>query len=357
MTGLFAVVLAGGSGERFWPLGTTGQPKQFIPLLEGRSLYQEAMARAAAVAGRDRVLVSTRQDLLPVARAQVADLPADRFVVEPVGRNTAASIGLASLTVARQDPEALMLVLPADHHIAPLEAFRDDVAEAVAALGASHALLTFGIPPSRVETGFGHILQGDPVAPGRRVRRCLRFAEKPDRPTAQRFLADGRYLWNSGMFLWRNRAIQEALARWEPELWGALERIGAALGSARFPEVLEAEFPPVAAVPIDIGVLERAEEVWVLPARFAWDDLGAWDALERILAPDASGNVARGHHVGLRTKDCVIYAASRTVGTIGVEGLIVVETPEGVLVCPKDQAQDVKALVQAIREAGGRRPE
>jgi mannose-1-phosphate guanylyltransferase len=352
MNRLYVVVMAGGKGERFWPLSTPAHPKQFPPLLNGRSFFQHTVDRATELVGEERVLVATRRDLLPIVREQLPGFPVGNCILEPVGRDTAACIGLAALVIENRAPGARMLVTPSDHYISPFHAFEETVRQGLALLDRVDGLVTLGIPPTRPETGYGYLLAGEAVAEHPAARRCARFTEKPDRRTAERFLADGRYYWNSGIFLWGAGTILKAVARHLPEHWDGLEAIRAALGTPEEGRVLDEVFPRLRRVSVDVGILERAEEVYMIPATFAWDDVGAWNALGRILTPDEHGNAVVGRHVGRDSRGCVIYGTTRTIGTIGLRDLVVVETPEGILVCPKERAQEVKELVQMLRGTG-----
>jgi mannose-1-phosphate guanylyltransferase len=342
--------MAGGSGERFWPLSTPSQPKQFPPLLEGQSFFQHTVQRAVSLVGKSRVLIATRRDLLPIVLEQLPGFTEANCVLEPVGRDTAACVGLAASVIEHRVPDARMLITPSDHFIEPLHAFEETIRQGLGFLDRHEGLLTLGIPPTGPETGYGYILAGDAVPDYPATRRCQRFTEKPDRATAERFLADGRYYWNSGIFLWRPATLLKAVAEHLPEHWAGLESIRQALGTPGEREVLDAVFPRLRRVSVDVGVLEKASNVFMIPASFSWDDVGTWAALGRILPKDDARNAVVGRHVGYQTRDCVIYGTSRPIGTIGLRDLIVVETPEGILVCPLSRAQEVKDLVRAMRE-------
>jgi len=351
MRRLFVVVMAGGSGERFWPLSTAAQPKQFPPLLDGRSFFQHTVERAVALVGAERVLIATRRDLLPIVQEQLPDFPAANCVLEPTGRDTAACIGLAACVVERRAPHARMLITPSDHCIRPLHAFEETIRRGLAFLDRREGLLTLGIPPTGPETGYGYILAGEAVPEYPVARVCQRFTEKPDRTTAERFVADGRYYWNSGIFLWQPGTLLKGLARHLPAHWAGLEEIRRVLGTPAEREVLDRVFPQLPKVSVDVGLLERADNVFMIPASFSWDDVGTWAALGRILPRDEAGNAAVGRHVGRDTRGCVVYGTSRTIATVGLRDLIVVETAEGVLVCPISRAQEVKDLVRAMRDS------
>ncbi|MFB3818237.1 MAG: mannose-1-phosphate guanylyltransferase [Candidatus Methylomirabilales bacterium] len=355
MDRLYVVVMAGGSGERFWPLSTPAQPKQFPPLLDGRSFFQHTVERAVRLVGAGRVLIATRRDLLPTVLEQLPGFPAENCLLEPVGRDTAACIGLAACVVERRAPGARMLITPSDHCIRPFHAFEETIRHGLAFLDHRDGLLTLGIPPTGPETGYGYILAGEAVPEYPVARTCERFTEKPDRSTAERFVADGRYYWNSGIFLWQPATLLTAVARHLPEHWAGLEEMRGALGTPAERAVLDRVFPRLPRISIDVGVLERAGDVYMIPASFTWDDVGTWAALGRILPKDDARNAVVGRHVGRETQGCVIYATSRPIGTIGLADLIVVETPEGILVCPISRAQEVKDLLRTMRagESGG----
>jgi mannose-1-phosphate guanylyltransferase len=352
MDKLFVVVMAGGSGERFWPLSTPTHPKQFHPLLQGRSFFQHTVERARRLAGEGQVLVATRRDLLSIVQEQLPGFPVANCILEPQGRDTAACIGLAALVIEQRAPGAQMLVAPSDHFISPFHAFEETVHHGLALLDRVDGLVTLGIPPTRPETGYGYILAGEATPEYPVARQCQRFTEKPDRTTAERFLADGRFYWNSGIFMWSAATVLKAMARHLPEHWSCLEAIRDALGTPEERRVLEAVFPRMPRVSVDVGILERAEGVYMIPATFTWDDVGAWSALGRVLVPDAHGNAVVGRHIGRDSYGCVVYGTTRPIGTIGLHDLVVVETPEGILVCPKERAQEVKDLVRMLREAG-----
>jgi mannose-1-phosphate guanylyltransferase len=347
---LFVVVLAGGSGERFWPLSTPSHPKQFPPLLDGQSFFQRTVERAIRLVGQDRVLVATREDLFPMVREQVPGFPADNCVLEPEGRDTAACIGLAALVVERRLPGGRMLVTPSDHFIAPFHAFEETIRQGLTLLDRVDGLVTLGIPPTGPETGYGYILSGQTLPEHPAGRRCERFTEKPDRTSAERFLADGRYYWNSGIFLWSAATFLKQVAEHLPAHWRVLEQIRPCLGTSEQGPALARLFPQMPKVSVDIGLLEKARDVFMVPATFSWDDIGTWSALGRILPKDDAGNAVVGRHVGQDSCGCVIYSTTRPIATIGLSDLVVVETPEGILVCPKDRTQEVKHLVRLLRE-------
>jgi mannose-1-phosphate guanylyltransferase len=349
---VYAVVMAGGSGTRFWPLSRAARPKQFLALSGERPLVVETVERLPPLAAIDRTYVVCGPVHAPAVRELLPALPAANVLVEPCARNTAPCVGLAALHVARRDPRGVLAMLPADHHVARPEAFRAALAAGAALAEAGH-VATIGIRPSRPETGYGYLKVGTPLAgfPGG-AARVERFVEKPDRATAERYLADGGYLWNGGIFLFRADVILEEIRAAMPALAARLEAIAAALGTPAYDEVLAREFPACPSESIDYGVMERSSRIAVVPADFGWSDVGSFAALPEVRAADASGNVTGGEALVLDGKDNVVLADGRLVAVVGVDGLVVVDAGDAVLVCPRDRAQDVKKVVDELKRRG-----
>jgi len=354
MSGVFVVILAGGGGERFWPLSCAQRPKQFLRLFGDRTMLQETFHRVAGLAAPECVYVVTGREYSGLVRQQLPQVPADNVLEEPCGRDTAAAVGLAAKHVLRRHPQSVMVVLPADHYIADVARFREAVGAAVEAAREGEWLVTFGVVPTRPETGYGYIRRGAPVwkIGGLPVFRALGFTEKPDRERASAFLAAGEYYWNSGMFAWRVDLIDRLLRTYLPELAAGLEEIAAALGTARLGEVLEQTYPALPKISLDYGVMEKASNVLVIPMDAGWDDVGTWPAWGRYNPADERGNVLEGRGVLLDTEGCIVRAAGHVVATLGVRDLVIVEEGGRLLVCAKDRAQEVKRLVAALRQAG-----
>ena len=345
---VFAVVLAGGRGERFWPLSTGAHPKAFLRLIGKQSLLQATVERVRVLLPWMRIVVVAGRAHANLVRQQLPELPDANVLPEPFGRDTAAAIGLASLYLERVDGEAVMAVLPADHHIPDGEAFAAALQRAIELLELHPTwLVTIGISPTRPETGYGYLESGEtlPDLPG--AFRVRRFVEKPDLKTAERLARDGCHYWNSGIFLWRIATIQGLLARHMPEAWAGLCRIREAWGVE---EVLVREFSAFRRVSVDYGVLEQMEgELAMIRADFAWDDLGSWDALARLLPAEENGNVIVGDVQRLDTSGSVIVAADQRVATVGLSDMIVVASKDGVLVCPKGRSQEVRRFAGDAR--------
>lgn len=374
-----AVLMAGGKGERFWPLSRIRRPKQFLALEEGKgSLLAEAARRVIPLVGWEGLFVVTGREYEALVREELPELPPEHLILEPQGRNTAPCLGLAALHLEQLFPgrEIVMLALPADHTIADGESFRAVLRAAAEVAAQGPHLVTLGLRPTRPETGYGYIRLGPGMGSVGRyaVHRVAEFIEKPDPDTAERLLEEGRNLWNSGIFAWRVATLRSAIARYLPELHAALERVRQAWALSRAEAVLAEEYGRLEPISIDYGVLEPAgrrqksalpggkvkeiaegevEELLVLPADFGWDDVGSWPALARFLPLDPQGNAVRGEHVGLETRGCVIYSAGeKLVATLGISDLVVVETEDALLVCPRSRAQEIRALLKRIQEQG-----
>jgi mannose-1-phosphate guanylyltransferase len=344
----FAVVLAGGRGERFWPLSTEAQPKAFLCLIGPESLLQATVRRVRLIVPWAQILVVAGRAHADLVRAQLPELPEGNLLLEPFGRDTAAAVGLASLYLERRDPEAVMAVLPADHHIPNGEAFAAGLRRAFDLIELRPTwVVTVGIPPTRPEIGYGYLEAGEPLSDAPGAFTVRRFVEKPDLDTVWKLMQEGNYYWNSGMFVWRGTTIQGLLARHMPGEWAGFRRIREAWGVE---DVLVREFSAFRKLSVDYGVLEQMDSgVVMIPAEFAWDDLGSWDALARVLPSEENGNVIIGEVRGLDTSGSVVISTDRRVATLGVSDMIVVASQHGVLVCRKGRSQEVRRLVGETR--------
>jgi mannose-1-phosphate guanylyltransferase len=353
---LHAIIMAGGSGTRFWPKSRRDRPKQLLCLTGPATMLQQTVARIEPLVPRDRIIIVTGADQAAATREQLPDLPSENVIAEPSPRDTAACVGLAAGVVAHKDPEGCMIVKPADHVIEPEEAFRATVKAAVAVIDSDPtALVTFGITPTRPETGYGYIERGDLVETrdGIAVYRVVQFREKPDRATAERFLAAGRFVWNSGIFVWRARTILDAIRAHRPRLAEGLEPILRAIGTSSFAGVLADRFPKLERVPIDKAVMEHAPNVKVLEVPYDWNDVGDWRALASLLTRDAAGNAIQGHVIAQETTNSIVVSEDGgLVATLGVDDLVIIHSGKATLVARKDQLDKLKALVEGLAEAG-----
>lgn len=349
---LCALIMAGGSGTRLWPRSRKDRPKQLLDIVSPRTMLQETCERIRPLIPDEQIFVITNDGYVEESQRQVPYLDLANIIGEPEGHGTAPAIGLGALYIGQRDPEAIMAVLTADHLIRDTEAFRQ-VLQAAAAVAKVGHLVTLGIKPTHPETGYGYIQRGDPLPEvnGRQVFRVRRFTEKPDRATARGFVDSGEYYWNSGMFVWKISAIQAEMQRLMPRLQTQLDEIRTALGTEREREVLERIWPQVEDQTIDYGVMEHAENVAVLPAEIGWSDVGDWATLSELLPADEQGNVVVGEHVGVETERSLIYSPHRLVATVGIQDMVIVDTDDVILVCPKERAQEVKAVVDELKRS------
>lgn len=351
---LHAVIMAGGSGTRFWPLSRRARPKQLLDLVGGASLIRQTVDRITPLVPPARIVVVTVAEHADALHAEVPEVPRANLLIEPVGRGTAAAIGLAAVVLRARDPHATLAVLPSDHFIRDPARFRAILEAAAEAAGAGDYLITLGMKPTMPETGYGYIRVGERLRTAKDwpVHRVDRFIEKPDRARAEAYVADGRYLWNGGMFVWRTDAVVDAIRLHLGEVFEGLAEIGLAIGGGDFRAAVDRVYGRLPNVSIDTGVLEKAGNVLVVPAEVGWHDVGSWSALDDLLPRRENGNVGIGEHVAVDSRRCVVYSPKKLVATVGVDDLVIVETDDALLVCRKDQAQEVRRVIEALEGRG-----
>lgn len=353
---LFAVIMAGGSGTRFWPLSRQKTPKQLQAIIGEKPLIAATFDRLEGLLPPENVLVITGPDQDEPARQALPGLPPENVIAEPEGRDTAAAICLGATILARRNPEAVMAVMPADHVIKPVGLFQATLAAACDVAQRTDYLLMFGIRPSFPHTGLGYIHFTDTLeraAGDFPVRKVESFKEKPDERTAREYVDSEEYYWNSGIFVWKASRILREVSEFLPGHAAGFERIGAALGTESEKSVIADEYRNLNRISIDYAVLEKARDVAVLEAGYQWDDVGSWQALERHYEPDERGNVIVGDALEIGSTGCIIRGSGkRLVAAIDLTNILVVETEDAVLVCPKDRDQDVKKLVEQLRKQG-----
>ncbi len=348
---LYAVIMAGGGGTRLWPLSRPSRPKQSLRLFGNRTLFQVSVDRLRPLLPQERIFVVTGASHVDALAEQVPDLPRENFIIEPQGRGTAPCIGLAALHMHHLDPQAVMAVLTADHFIKREAEFRATL-QAAQEIAEQGYLVTLGIEPTSPATGYGYIQRGARLGQinGREYYRVEQFTEKPNPETALRFLQAGVYSWNSGMFIWQIARIRAEFARQMPELHATLTELGAVWGTPDYETLLANRWPSVPKQTIDYGIMEKARQVAVMPVDLGWSDVGTWDAVMALHAGDESGNVLRGDVVAVDTSETLVLAqGKRTVATIGVRDLIVVDTPDAVLITHRNHTQQVRDVVARLK--------
>ena len=345
-----AVILAGGSGTRLWPASRRARPKQFLTLGGDESLLAATARRARATAGA--LAIVTAADQAALARAEVADAA---VIAEPVGRNTAAALGLAAVHLVHRDRDAVMGALPADQHIGDERGWIEVVGRAFAAAEAADVICTVGIAPTRPETGFGWLELGEPIDVGvSGVHAVARFVEKPDAARAEDYLRSGRYLWNGGMFFCRAQRLLDDIGRLLPATGAALDEIAAALAKGEDTTALAARlYPTLPSISIDHGVMEKTRGVVTVRGDFGWDDVGSWAALPAVRGADTDGNCAIGDAIVVDGTGNIVSAdPGRVVVLVGCSDLVVVQSGDAVLVIPRERAQDVRQAVDALGARG-----
>jgi mannose-1-phosphate guanylyltransferase len=351
----YAVVMAGGGGTRLWPLSRGSRPKQMLSFDGKRTLFQLAIDRLLGIFQPENILVVTVASQAPALQAQFPQLPWENFLAEPMPRGTASVVGLAAVALQQRDPQATMAVVTADHIIQNVPYFLTLLSSGFDVAQEGY-LVTLGIQPDSPSTGYGYIQTGEHlgVFGQNEARRALRFTEKPDEATARKFIAGGDHFWNSGMFIWRIDRILEEFRRSMPELYPRLDTISAAWNTPQKETVVAAEWPQIRPETIDYGIMEKAKQVAVLPAQdLGWSDVGSWDSLFGVLPADAQANIVLGaNFLGLDSRSTLVYSdkPDRLIVTIGAQDLIVVDTGDALLICPKNEAQKVREVVNRLKQ-------
>lgn len=353
---MYIVILAGGSGTRFWPLSRSASPKQLISITGDRSMLQRTVERVLPLKPRRILVITSHVQAEETARQLLSyrKVPID-VIAEPSARNTAAAIGLAAAIIAAHDPTGIMVVLPANHFIKNEEILRDTLVQA-AHTAKNGYLVTLGIMPSRPETGYGYI-EADMDMRGQGPFPVIRFVEKPPLEEAMRYLEEGNFFWNSGMFIWRADTILNEIGLFMPALRKKLSDIVCASDVWELPDLLKQLAPVyegIESISIDFGVMEKSDRVQVVPVEMGWSDVGSWSALPEVVEPDINGTVCinTSGHVAIDSSDCIIYADKRMVATVGVRNLVIVSTPDAILVCDRARCQDVRKVVEQLQAAG-----
>lgn len=348
----YIVIIAGGKGERFWPQSRAARPKQLLPIVGDSPLLTQTVERVKPIVPTENIYVITSALQEKGVRAVCSGLPKANIIAEPEGRDTAAAVGLAAAIIGARDPTGVFAVLPADHVIHNRKKYQSDLNAAFTAAAAAPVMVTIGIAPTEPATGFGYVQRAKPWKTIRRktVYTVKRFVEKPDLATAKKYLRAGTYFWNAGMFVWSVPVVENAIAKFAPELDAGLQLIRAALAKGRkLGPVMKKVYPTLQKISVDYALLEKSDNVVVLPSTFDWDDVGAWPAVARHYPPDAHGNVGRGLRMVEQGKGNIVFSAGEhLVVVVGADDLIVVHTADATLVCPKNKAEEIKAAVKRV---------
>jgi len=354
MAGRYAVIMAGGKGERFWPLSTSKHPKQLLALVGEQPLIAQAVDRLDGLISPENVFVVTNADLVEATQAAAPMLPPENIVGEPVGRDTAAAVACGGALVAAKDPEGVFAVLTADQVMGDLDVFKATLRGGMDLAEQNEILVTIGIQPFFPSTGFGYIESGDAFgeAEGVHFKKAVRFVEKPDEPTAQAYLDAGKFFWNSGMFIWSVPTLGNAFAAHCPEMKKLMDELIGFAARGDISQGLEKTYPPLGKISIDYALMEKADNIVMACGTFTWDDVGSWPALESHFPKDEGGNTLIGECEQVDSTGNIIYSKDRLTAVIGVENLVVVQAEGVTLVCPKEKAQDVKKMVSKLLSNG-----
>lgn len=345
-----AVIMAGGRGERFWPKSRNNRPKQFLSLTsDGETMIQKTVKRLSPFVSAEDIFIVTNAAYADLVNDQLPDVPRENILCEPCARNTAPCIAFAAAIIQKKYGDAMMLVLPSDHLIGYENIYIKTLQTAIRTAEEGNNLVTIGITPAYPETGYGYINFGKEAGDAYEVER---FVEKPDLPTAKKYLASGKYLWNSGMFVWKASAIMYNMKQFMPEIHDGAVRIGDSYGTDSYEETLIKEFTAFTSESVDFGIMEKASDIYTIPGSFGWDDVGSWLAVERINETDDKKNYFDGDVIAVDSERTTVCGGKRLVAAIGTRDIVIVDTDDVLLVCSKNNTQDVKKVIAQLKEHG-----
>lgn len=351
---MYAAIIAGGSGTRLWPSSRQDKPKQFHSLYSENTLLQETVKRLEPLVKREDIYIIANQAHEKIVKEQLEWLPEGNFIGEPMGKNTAPAVGVIATIINRKDPDAVILVTPADHIIGKEKQFRRllEVGEQVAAEGSN--IVTIGIKPTCPATGYGYIQMAEThrAIEDIEVHKAISFKEKPDPKTAEEYVSSWHYVWNSGMFIWSAKTIMSLFREYAPDIYKLMIRYEGSIGKPNEAKVFDQIYDAFPSISVDYAILEHARNIFVIPASIGWNDLGSWASLHEIMEKDEDGNAVIGNHVGVDTHNCLIHSKERLVATIGLDNLVIIDTGDVVLVLPAGRSQDIKALLDELKKEG-----
>lgn len=348
----FAVIMAGGGGTRFWPLSRQNAPKQILNIIGNDVMINETIKRYEGVISIDKsFIVTNKSQKKLLEEIVIPEIPRVNILSEPVGRNTAPCILYAAMRIYEKYGDGIMCVFPSDHYITDIDGFQRVLKNAIAVSENNDMLSTIGIKPTFPSIEYGYIKRGTKVL---KLNTYLvsRFVEKPNISMARRFIKSGDYYWNSGMFIWKVSVIINAFKRFLPRLYQKLQRLEGIFGTSQEEKMLKEIYSQLDNISVDYGILERTDEILVIPGDFGWNDVGSWDVLSNIFPIDECGNVIKANHLGIDTKGCIVYGVGKLIATIGLENTIIVNTDDALMICPKEKAKDVKKVVELLKEMG-----
>jgi mannose-1-phosphate guanylyltransferase len=345
---LFAVIMAGGIGSRFWPRSKERSPKQLLRIFGENTMIQDTVARLNGIVDDENIYVITNKVQKAEIVSQLGNIPSENIIEEPFGRNTAACIGLASIIIENKCKDAVTLILPADHIIKDKDVFHKTLKNAADFAYDSKGLVTIGIPPARPETGYGYI-QIDDKSIRDNIFKVLTFAEKPNYATAIRFIESGDFMWNSGMFIWRTDVILNEIKTYLPDLDDGLETIKKDIGTSEYEKTVTNVYGILRSISIDYGIMEKSKQVYLIKGEFSWSDVGSWEEVYQLTEKNEAGNAFKGNVYSERTIDSYVYSPDKFTAVIGVENLVIINTEDALLVCRRDQCQDVKKVVDHLK--------
>lgn len=347
-----ALIMAGGRGERFWPRSRRNLPKQFLSLTnDGITMIQHTVNRILPLVKMENIYISTNQEYFDLVTEQLPEIPLENILCEPVARNTAPCIALAAIHIEHKYNDSLMIVLPSDHLIKYNDIFSYTLKDACEIASSNDNLVTVGITPTNPETGYGYIkfFRERETIGNSTAYLVEHFVEKPNLDKAKEYLANGHYLWNSGMFVWKTSSILKKFKLYQSELYNGIQRIREHIGLESYGRILTKEFNALKSVSIDYGIMEKSDQIFVIPGSFGWDDVGSWLALERINQTDDFNNVVNGDVITIDTKNTIIQGGNKLISVVGVNNLIVVDTEDALLICNKDDSGSIKKILENLR--------